>query len=92
MVSINMVRARVMKRFLHGFLAALVSILGVRAAWFARKAENATEALRGSESKLANERGHNEATQRRKAIDEHVSGLDDDYIIERLRKCPNDKG
>ena len=81
-----------MKKFLYGFLAALVSILGVCAAWFARKAENATEALRESENKLTNEVKHNEATQRRKAIDEHVNGLSDDYITDQLRKHSNDNG
>ena len=92
MVSINLDRQGIMKKFLYGFLASFVSILSVCAAWFARKAEGATEALRESENKLTNERGHNEATQRRKAIDEHVNGLDDDYIVERLRKRPNDNG
>ena len=92
MLSTDLDGSRIMRKFLYGFLAALASILGVCAAWFARKAENATKALRESENKLANERGHNEATQRRKAIDEHVNGLDDDYIVERLRKRKDENG
>lgn len=92
MVSIDLDRACIMKKLLYGFLVALVSILGVCAAWFARKAESATEALKESENKLANERGHNDATQRRKEIDEHVNGLDDEYIRDQLRKRPNGNG
>jgi predicted DNA-binding protein len=81
-----------MKSFMYGFLAALLSILSVCAAWFARKAENATEALKERDGELTNERGHNEATQRREKIDEHVNGLDDEYIRNQLRKRTNGNG
>lgn len=74
-----------MKRFLYGAIAALVSILAVGAAWFARKAENANKALRESEGKLANEVKHNEqAKESRKAKDE-LDDFDDVYLAERLR-------
>ena len=75
-----------MKNAIYGFLAGLISILVVIAGYLNRKAENALKALRKSENKLANERGHNDATQRRKEVDEHVNGLDDKYIREQLRK------
>lgn len=74
-----------MKNALYGFLAALVSILSVCAAWFARKAENATEALRKSESELANERGHNEQLKEAQRVKDELDDFDDTYLAERLR-------
>lgn len=85
MVSIDMVRAGIMKKFLYGFLAALVSTLAVCAAWFARKAENATEALRESENKLANEATHNEQAKEARKIQDELDDFDDVYLAERLR-------
>lgn len=77
-----------MKNAIYGFLAGLVSILVLIAAYLNRKAESALETLNDKQNKLANEVKHNEATQRRKEIDEHVNGLDDKYIREQLRKRP----
>lgn len=77
-----------MKNAIYGFLAGLVSILVLIAAYLNRKAESALETLNDKQNKLANEVKHNEATQRRKEIDEHVNGLDDKYIRDQLRKRP----
>lgn len=78
-----------MKNAIYGFLAGLVAILAVVAAYLNRKAERALGALNNKQNELANEVKHNEATQRRKEIDEHVSGLDDEYIRDQLRKHQN---
>ena len=74
-----------MKKFLYGFLAALLSILGVCAAWFARKADNATEALRETENKLTNEVKHNEQSKEARKIKDELDDFDDTYLAERLR-------
>lgn len=80
--------AGIMKNAIYGFLAGLISILAVIAAYLNRKAESATEALNDKKNQLANEVRHNEATQRRKEVDEHVNGLDDKHIRDQLRKHP----
>ena len=77
-----------MKNAIYGFLAGLVSILTVCAAYLNRKAESALAALNDKQNKLDNEVKHNEATRRRKEVDEHVNGLDDKYIRDQLRKRP----
>ena len=79
-----------MKNAIYGFLAGSVSILAVCAAYLNKKAESALAALNDKQNKLSNEVKHNEATQRRKEVDEHVNGLDDDYIRQQLLNRPDE--
>ena len=85
MESIDLGGAGIMKNAIYGFLAGLVSILAVIAAYLNRKAESALDALNDKQNKLANEVKHNEQAKEARKIKDELDDFDDVYLAERLR-------
>lgn len=74
-----------MKSALYGFMAGLVAILAVVAAYLNQKAERALDALNNKQNELANEVKHNEQTKEARKIKDELDDFDDTYLAERLR-------
>lgn len=74
-----------MRTAIYGFLAGLVAILAVVAAYLNRKAERALDALSSKQNELNNEVKHNEQMKGAQRVKDELDDFDDTYLAERLR-------